>query len=496
VITFGSGSTGTLVLVAESNSVDPKTVLATFNAFVEGDTIDLAGVTFPMKGSSSGLQYSFDSVTGTLVIEKAEFGSSSTPVGTLVFNGIDPADANSFSFTSDGKNGTDLTLDVPPPDLSTLAALEDETYNLPATWTTSDIGLGADGYGIEDGTSDVAGLLAVAYQDNNQVVLAFRGTDPKHYWQLGKNVLADASWAPGTLGLAGTNPNSILANEVADAANFLYKVRREFPNAVLTLVGHSLGGAIAQLLGEASGYTAIGFNAPGAAQFAGPLSSAMAPAVASKVVGRQPGVDENIRMYGDQVSLAETSIGPQYTLPQMFPNDWYNALNNHSMDSIVKTIERSDIRFTSGVTPNVDEGVRGSALPLSQIVRPIVNVLSSNPLVTQFAITFPVATAVIVGGGLTAILAALIAVDPSNSASTELVGDTSSPNFSGFELPNYAGVVSYSYSLQVDGSWQASQTVLPGGIIQTPAQISLVRRICGRRQAAVVYQVRDTARFP
>jgi pimeloyl-ACP methyl ester carboxylesterase len=154
----------------------------------------------------------------------------------------------------------------------------------------------------------VAGLLAVAYQDENQVVVAVRGTDPSHYWQLGKNLLADASWAPGALGLTGTNPNAILASEVADAANFLYQVRQEFPNDVLTLEGHSLGGAIAQLLGKASGYTAIGFNAPGAAQFAGPLSSALAPAGASKVVGSQPGVDENIRMYGDQVSLAGTPI--------------------------------------------------------------------------------------------------------------------------------------------------------------------------------------------
>jgi hypothetical protein len=153
----------------------------------------------------------------------------------------------------------------------------------------------------------------------------------------------------------------------------------------------------------------------------------------------------------------------------VFPDDWYNALNNHSMDSIVSTIGSFGISFTAGVKPNVQPGVPDSALPLSQIVQPIINVISSNPLVTQFAINFPVATAVAVGAGVTAILAGLLALDPSNSASTELVGDASSPNFSGFELPSYTGVASYSYSLQVDGSWQASQTSLPGGIIQTPA---------------------------
>ena len=99
------------------------------------------------------------------------------------------------------------------------------------------------------------GFLARGYVDGNQIVVAFRGTDTSNPVTLLKNLAADVSFG-------GSVPTPLLVNEVTDAANFLKTVERSNPNDSITLTGHSLGGGITQLLGEASGLDTYAFNAP------------------------------------------------------------------------------------------------------------------------------------------------------------------------------------------------------------------------------------------
>ena len=58
-------------------------------------------------------------------------------------------------------------------------------------------------------------------------------------------------------------------------AAFLEWVQNNVPGTTITLTGHSLGGAIAQVVGQATGLTTVVFNAPGAAQVYGGLSSSL-----------------------------------------------------------------------------------------------------------------------------------------------------------------------------------------------------------------------------
>ena len=98
-----------------------------------------------------------------------------------------------------------------------------------------------------------------------QIVVAFRGTDTSNLLTMVQNAIADVSFV-------GSVPNAGLVDEVTDAANFVKLVEATNPTANITLTGHSLGGAIAQLVGKASGLDTYAFNAPGAQQLYQSLS--------------------------------------------------------------------------------------------------------------------------------------------------------------------------------------------------------------------------------
>ena len=103
--------------------------------------------------------------------------------------------------------------------------------------------------------------------------------------------------------------------------------------AVITLTGHSLGGALAQLVGEASDFAVAAFNAPGGQALYGQLSSELAPADGLGYGG----TDINYIVDGDQVSFAGVPIGQQFTINGPYginasssPGDIAaNMLNNH-----------------------------------------------------------------------------------------------------------------------------------------------------------------------
>ena len=139
------------------------------------------------------------------------------------------------------------------------------------------------------------GYAAAAFlsPDKTQVVIAFRGTVLTAGAANVEDVLADASFVTSIA-------NPALAAMVSDAARFVAMIHSEYKGATITLTGHSLGGAEAQLVGAEAHLTTESFNAPGAAAVFSQLAPELAP------VNGLGCSDLSIqyRIYGDQVSLA------------------------------------------------------------------------------------------------------------------------------------------------------------------------------------------------
>ena len=90
------------------------------------------------------------------------------------------------------------------------------------------------------------GFHGEAFYKNGVVVLAYRGTDDK------KDYFSDFQMCI----------NSLPA-QYFDAQEFYAKARYSFPNSSIVNTGHSLGGSLAQLIGNVTGDETITFNAYG-----------------------------------------------------------------------------------------------------------------------------------------------------------------------------------------------------------------------------------------
>lgn len=95
------------------------------------------------------------------------------------------------------------------------------------------------------------GFTAGAYQNGNDIVIAFKGSDPVG---LTTNALAD--WIAANL-QAGIGLGS---TQLVDAALFYQAVKAANPDANITFTGHSLGGGLAALVAVFFGVEAHTFD--------------------------------------------------------------------------------------------------------------------------------------------------------------------------------------------------------------------------------------------
>jgi len=183
--------------------------------------------------------------------------------------------------------GAPLQSTTPPPTVAQLANLSNDTYSKNPG--------GTSGYKLLTTLNYGNGLSANIYgsPDNSQIVLAFKGTDPNN----DKNLLADAA-----LG-AGVN-SALLGAYVADAEQSLQTLSAGNRDVHITLTGHSLGGAVAQLLGKATGADTVVFDSPGIAGLYPLYAAQLAPLPHSGVGASTP----TIGSLGTKFRLSERSL--------------------------------------------------------------------------------------------------------------------------------------------------------------------------------------------
>jgi len=123
----------------------------------------------------------------------------------------------------------------------------------PSDWVvaTYECGLFREGMAWGSTRTDFKGCV-YASDALREVVVAFQGTVPRK----GGDLLADLQIAIG--GLVGMLP------QYCGAALRLFERTVEvYPNHSISLVGHSLGGGLAQVIGHWTGLPFVTFNAPG-----------------------------------------------------------------------------------------------------------------------------------------------------------------------------------------------------------------------------------------
>ena len=96
--------------------------------------------------------------------------------------------------------------------------------------------------------NESTGFHAETFYKKGAVVISFRGTDDykdlfeNDFLQMGRNKLP---------------------NQYVDAINYYNEIQKTFPRSKIVFTGHSLGGSLAQLMGNLTGNETVTFNAYG-----------------------------------------------------------------------------------------------------------------------------------------------------------------------------------------------------------------------------------------
>ncbi len=351
---------------------------------------------------------------------------------SLSITGPDPVPT--FGFTRFEGGGTYVETVA----VKTLLDLAYDTYNA--------VPEGADGYRFLMAAKPDAGFEADAYIDSPgggippDIVIAFRGSNPPSggWATFVKNWFgADNAFVTGT-------SNAILADYIKDAAAFVMQVytyvQQVDPYGLITLTGHSLGGALAQLVGTEGHFPTAAFNAPGGGQLYPQLRSQLS-IVPDVGFG---GTDINYRVSGDVVSLTGVPMGQTFTIksPYTSNNDSHsiviwNAANNHQKPAFANLQNVADYqpgRTGPNPIPSIKNYTRETSTP------------------TTLALYFD----------FQAIRSVTVALDPAAGTRFVFTESAGSPNFASIGLPFLSGVASYNVSYETGTTWSAYQQIQPG----------------------------------
>jgi len=118
-----------------------------------------------------------------------------------------------------------------------------------------------------------------------------------------------------------------------DALKYTQNIKQQYPNAFIILVGHSLGGHLAQVIGVMCNLPFITFNAP-------PALGSWSGKLANGEAVRKFKLGLNFRVNWDPVSKASGKhVGPLQTLP----HQGLNITNAHGGAAVVKAVKASGL---------------------------------------------------------------------------------------------------------------------------------------------------------
>ena len=214
----------------------------------------------------------------------------------------------------------------PPPSLRLLTTVSKAAYGIPKEKPSVDNELLQSGFvRIPINALDTgSGFIGAAYYNRttNQTIFGFGGTD---FTKAGDD-LADASFLGN-----GTVPTFAMRGQISDATGFVNDAFLYCQKAVndckgaltgdITVTGHSLGGALAQLVADRIGVSAQTFDAPGAKQLALALNTELS-ALDTVRLTRDTALlnvadlknSVNYRLYGDLVSTVGHQFGREITV--------------------------------------------------------------------------------------------------------------------------------------------------------------------------------------
>jgi Ca2+-binding RTX toxin-like protein len=285
-----------------------------------------------------------------------------------------------------------------------------------------------------------------ANSDSSQVVIAFRGTvvDPNDLSTTFKTATTD--FASFSLGI----PTVGLLKGMQEAAALLAEVVQQYPNAKITLTGHSLGGAMAQMLGKASGYSTVAFDAPGASEIynSASMQSALAATIKLGTQHPEPGSSVNIRTVGDWVSMQGVQFSTPVTIDAANPvylDSPFFILQNHKMDTILKELKAPGTHIYQGILE--DDAFILAGTQFIQQLPGVQEVVEKVALISYVANAF----------------ANLI--DPSSGKQFIYVENANSPAMTAITFVDDPSIASFKVWSQVGDSWSASQTAKAGETI-------------------------------
>ncbi len=297
------------------------------------------------------------------------------------------------------------------------------------------------------------------------MVIAIRGTIFTYI----SNLITDGAWASDDVNtiIPGTN-GATLRDYFDDAAKFLISVETmdngKYETANIQITGHSLGGALAQLLGEAANIGVTAFDAPGAQGFYQSLLADLKhddPTTYNALIAlpsqsQASQTDTNYRLYGDPISTVDHpngDIGQRITLANPSPNPGdLPPLDNHSMSTL--DLQVKGYLHNPQLVQSVPEGTDEPNNWASTIL-PIQDAKGAVGVIKDFLLT----------------TSWLSWIDPSGNADFVYTQDQNSPAITSVDLPALTGVESYELRYETGTTWSTFRQVWPEEWFALPAGV-------------------------
>lgn len=386
-----------------------------------------------------------------------------------------------------------------PPSAQILARAANDVYgpgkSLAVTEIVGSTPQVTDAYTPFDGVSR-DGFKAIAYKSENggQIIVAVRGTflDRDSRNDAIYNLLADTSFHTGVT-------NALTIDYAKDLASFVAKIAASNGDSAITLTGHSMGGALAQLVGKAGGIQVTSFDAPGAAKLAPALDAAIKPYFAGTPIDSPSQAITNYRLFGDQVSLIETQLGETITVsntrpePQvdndLLPMGW---LDNHSMQTLADQVNNLCGLPLAPTTPacatqqsgspgrNIaHDFIRGVETPIAAFVfagcRILINALPLMDLPPRICIPLARLGANKIEGFVFGAAADVQrSVDPGPGSAYLLTEAAGSPFIKSFNLPIFGDIAGWALQYRDSLGWSSIDSQLGSGLFEFTSDVDAI----------------------